>query len=100
MMVDPKPQQLIATYLGLLSDWFGDVADVVDASPHPADSAADAIMANPKLSEDFTERSSSTPNPRLPSDLQGWPKIARFHRPETTWPSVAEGWPSGLRRRS
>jgi hypothetical protein len=50
------PQQLIAPYLGLLSDWFGDVADFVDVSAHSSDSAANAIMANPKLADDFTNR--------------------------------------------
>lgn len=50
------PQELVAPYLMLLNHSFGEVADFVEASPHSSDSAADAILANDRLAEDFTNR--------------------------------------------
>jgi hypothetical protein len=57
MMADlPTPQQLIAPYLGLLIETFGEIASFVEFSPHSSDSAADAIMRNKELADDFTNR--------------------------------------------
>lgn len=52
----PTPQQIVAPHLGLIIHSFGEVAAFLEDMRGSSDSAATAIMNDPALAKDFTER--------------------------------------------